>query len=205
MPSPIAPAFLRSLLTLCLVGLVGVVAPGCQTLREVTNLRNVRFNLDNVNEAALAGVSLGRLQSFSDLGPADLLRLGAAVRANELPFAFTAQIGAENPAENNVNARMVEMDWTLLIDDQRLISGVFNQPTVIAPGERQLVALPVEVDLIAFFGDNLRDLVDLALAVSGQGGSPSRIQFEVQPTIETSIGPIRYPNPIRVINQEVGP
>ena len=43
-----------------------------------------------------------------------------------------------------------------------------------------------------------RDLFDLAMTVAGYGTVSKDLRLELSPTIDTSIGPIRYPQPIVV-------
>lgn len=194
--------FRRSFLWILL--LLVLPLSSCQTLREVASLRNVNFVLDRVTQVELAGVDLSRIQSYEDIRAQDVLRLGTALSRNEAPLTFNLHLLAENPPDNSVQARMVEMDWTLFLDDTETISGVFDQNIVLPPGEPTDVSIPISLDLVRFFNDNVRDLVDLALAVSGQGGAPKRIMLQAVPTIETAIGPIRYPNPIQIVSHEVG-
>jgi hypothetical protein len=47
-------------------------------------------------------------------------------------------------------------------------------------------------------------MIDLALAVAGAGGEPTRVSLRALPTIQTSIGPIRYPQPIIIVSREIG-
>jgi len=180
------------------------IGAGCQTLREIAALRSVAFAIDRVADARLAGVDVQRLRSYEDLSLTDIARLSQAVLRKELPFAFALHLRAENPADNSVSARMVQMDWTLLLDDRETISGVFDQTIVLPPGEPTDVSIPITLNLVSFFEDGARDLVELALAVAGQGGAPKRIKLQATPTIETPIGPIRYPQPIIIVNQQVG-
>jgi hypothetical protein len=181
-----------------------VFASGCQTLREVANLRNVSFALDRVGDASLAGIDLQRVRSYEDLSAGDVLRLTQAVSRNELPLSFTLHLNAENPPENDVQARLVTMDWTLLVDEQETISGVFDDTIVLPPGEPRDVPIPMRIDLVDFFDRGAQDLIELALAITGQNGAPKRIQLRATPTIDTAIGPIRYPRPIVIADEEVG-
>ncbi|NBC17022.1 MAG: hypothetical protein GVY18_06865 [Bacteroidetes bacterium] len=181
-----------------------LLASGCQTLREVANLRNVSFALDRVGEASLAGIDLNRVRSYEDLSAGDVLRLTQAVTRNELPLSFTLHLNAENPPENDVQARLVTMDWTLLIDEQETISGVFDDTVVLPPGEPRDVPIPMRLDLVDFFDGGAQDLIELALAIAGQNGAPKRIQLRATPTIDTAIGPIQYPRPITIASKDVG-
>lgn len=189
---------------LILLSVLVVSLSGCQTLREVANLRNVSFALDRVGDASLAGIDLRRVSSYQDLTAGDVLRLTQAVTRNELPLAFTLHLNAENPPENDVQARLVEMDWTLLVDDSETVSGLFDDNIVLPPGEARDVPIPIRLDLVEFFDGGAQDLLELALAIAGQNGAPKRIQLRATPTIDTAIGPIRYPQPITIASRDVG-
>lgn len=189
---------------LILLSVLVVSLSGCQTLREVANLRNVSFALDRVGDASLAGIDLRRVSSYQDLTAGDVLSLTQAVTRNELPLAFTLHLNAENPPENDVQARLVEMDWTLLVDDSETVSGLFDDNIVLPPGEARDVPIPIRLDLVEFFDGGAQDLLELALAIAGQNGAPKRIQLRATPTIDTAIGPIRYPQPITIASRDVG-
>jgi hypothetical protein len=193
--------FRLSIVGLCLLGL-GVFA-SCQTLREVSNLKDVKFRIDRVEDARLAGVSLEQVQSYRDLGGMDVTRLGSALSQGELPLSFTLHVEATNPENNRLNARLTQMDWTLLLEDRETISGVFQREVVLPPGAPTDVPVNVELDLVEFFDENLRGLVDLATAISGDG-PPQNVKLEVQPTIQTRLGPMQYPKPIIVVSEDVG-
>lgn len=183
---------------------VGVVLSGCQTLREVTALKNVKFAIDRVTEANLAGIPVDQLRDRERLSVNQMLQLSQAVQAGELPLDFTLHVNAENPPDNSVQARLVKLDWTLFLNEQETIEGVFDSPTVLPPGEPKEVAIPVRVDLVQFFGRNVRDLVDLSLAIAGVEGHDATVALEAQPTVRTSLGPIRYPQPITIVRRDVG-
>lgn len=187
---------------LLLVLTVGFLT-SCQTLREVASLKDVQFRIDRASDARLAGVNLSGVQSYEDLRGVDVARLGAAVADGELPLSFTLHVSAENPSTNSVNARLTQMDWTLLLNDQETISGIFDQEVVLPPGTPKEVPVSIELDLIDFFDQNLQGLVDLATAVGGEG-PPTNVSLRVQPTIRTRLGPMKYPTPITVVSRDVG-
>lgn len=187
--------------TLFFVGL-GVTL-GCQTLREVSNLKNVQFRIDRVSDARLAGVDLGEVESYRDLDGMTVTRLGSALSRGEMPLSFTLHVVGTNPKSNGVNARLTKMDWTLLLQDRETISGTVDREVVLEPGTPTDVPIDLELDLINFFDENLRGLVDLATAVAGEG-PPQKVQLKVQPTIQTRLGPMAYPTPITVVSEDVG-
>lgn len=189
-------------LAVLLATVVGL--PGCAALQQYAALREVTFSLDRVDRVELAGVRLDAIRSYDDLTVVDVARLGTALAREQMPLTFTLHIGASNPADNNVDARMVRFDWTMLIEDRETVSGVFDTPVIIPPGEPQTIPLGIELDLLDFFDDNLRDLAEMALSLSGQRNEPRNITVTATPTIDTALGAIRYPEPIRIVSREVG-
>jgi len=190
--------------SLLLMVLLLPLLTGCQSLREIGQLRQVQFALDRVSESRLAGVELDRVRSYNDLTASDVLRVGAAISRGEMPFNFTVHVSANNPEENQRTARMVAFDWTLLLDEQETISGTFNETVRMPAGEVVDVPIRMELDLLNFFERSSRELVELALAVAGVDGRSSRIQLRARPSIDTPIGPIRYPNDITIVSQDIG-
>ena len=191
----------RTALLLVLLAVGGLA--GCQILREVSNLKDVRLRIDRVTGAQLAGISLAKVQSYDDLGGMDVARLGAALADGRLPLSFTLHVEATNPESNTLNARLTKMDWTLLLEERETVSGTFDREVVLRPGIPTDVPVDVQLDLATLFDENLQQLVDLATAVGGEG-PPTNVKLKVQPTIQTRLGPMRYPNPITVVSEEVG-
>jgi hypothetical protein len=182
----------------------GLAVTGCATLQQVAALRKVEFDLDRVSGATLAGVQLEGKRSYRDLGTADVARLLAAVAARDVPLSMTVHVEGTNPPTNTVSARLVRMDWTLLIDDEETVSGKFDQEVVFAPGQPTDVPIPVELDLWDFFSGRAEDLFAHAQAATGADGSRTMtLALEASPTIDTPIGPIRYPSPIRIVQRDV--
>lgn len=178
---------------------------GCATFQQVLALRDVDFTVDRIEDARLAGVELRAVRSFEDLGFADAGRLAMAVADRELPLSFDLHLTAINPADNSVDARLVRMDWTLLLQGRETLSGVFADETVLRPGVPTDVPIGISLDLVDFFEGNARDLFELALALTDQeGGAPKEVTLRATPTVETRLGPIRYPRPITIVSREVG-
>lgn len=193
-------AFTLVLLTLGIL----VAVPACQTLSQMSNLRKVQFSIDRVTDASLAGVDLDSLRSYEDLSAAEMTRVLQSLVDRRAPMAFTLHLNAENPEENDASARLVEMDWTLLLDETETVGGTFNQSILLAPGEPVDVPIDIELDLFNFFERSSRDLVELALAVAGVNGQPKKIKLRATPVVETVIGRIRYPQPITIELEDVG-
>jgi hypothetical protein len=186
---------------LALTFATAAAAHGCATLQELTALRNVDFSLVGTTGSTLAGVPIASIRTFGELSAVQVARLGTAVARGEMPLETVLQVRAANP-EDNVQARLVGLDWTLFLDDRETIGGVLDQEYVLTPGEPVDVPVSVRLDLLDFVDGQLQEVVGLALAVAG-AGEPQRVRLEATPSIQTRLGPIRYPEPIR-IEHEVG-
>ncbi len=169
---------------------------GCATLQGLTALRHVDFRLVGADGTRLAGIDVTQVRSYDDVGAADVVRLGAALSQGRLPVETVLRVRADNPVDN-VEARLVRMDWTLLLDRHETVRGVVDREVRIPAGESVDVPVRVELDLLDFFNEQLPTLVDLAVALSGSGDK-QRVELEAVPTIETRLGSIRYPEPIRM-------
>jgi hypothetical protein len=189
-------------LALALGLLLGVV--GCATLQQFAALRSVDFSLDRVSSPRLAGIDLQQVRSYEDLGYADAARLALALVQESLPMDFRLHLRAENPTDNSTEARLMRMDWTLLLQDRETVSGVFEEEVLLPPGQPQDIPLLISLDLVDFFEGSAQDLLELALSIAGQGGAPKEVALRASPMVDTPLGPIRYPTPITILSREVG-
>jgi len=196
MPRPdLRCAALRSLAAgLLLLATTG----GCTALQELAALRTVTFAFERISDVRLAGIPIGPETGFSSLGLADAARLASAIGAGQVPIELVAHVGASNPASNSVSARMVALDWTLFVEDRQALQGALGTPVAIAPGKTVDVPLAVRLDLLGLGSGGARDLFDLARSIAGYGGARKDVRLELVPTIETSLGAMRYPAPVVV-------
>ena len=176
----------------------------CTTLRQFAALRQVDFGIAGVEDARLAGVDVEDIRDYDDLSATQIARLGLALASNRMPFDFQLELSALNPADNDVAARLVRMDWSLWLENRETVSGTLDRTFVLEPGQPQEIPISISLDLLEFFDRNAEDLVDLVLAATGQGGSPTRLSLRARPTIDTPLGPIRYPEPITIVSRDVG-
>jgi hypothetical protein len=190
--------------TLLLTAGASLATLSCATLQQVAALRQVDFSIDRIEDARVAGIQVDRIRSYDDLSATQLASLGIALAQGRLPLEFRLHLDALNPPENEVTARLLEMDWSLFLDDRETVSGSLQQSYSFPPGQPQDIPITIRLDLLEFFDDNAADLIDLVAAATGQSGTPRRISLRARPTIDTPIGPIRYPQPITIVAREVG-
>jgi hypothetical protein len=176
---------------------------GCATLQQMAALRQVDFALDRVSGLSLAGVEISRIQRYEDLGLMDAARIAAAMTSGRLPLDLTLHVRADNP-QGNGQASMVALDWTLLLQEKETVSGGLTQAVLIPNGGTADIPLAISLDLLEFFEGSGRDLVNLALSLAGGEAPPTTVSLRATPTIETPLGPIRYPQPIIIARRTVG-
>jgi len=176
----------------------------CATLQQIAALRDVDFSVDRLTGVRLAGVDLARVRSYSQLSVTEAARLATAVSQRTLPMDFTVHLTAVNPQDNSVDARLVRMDWTLLLQDRETLSGTFADETILPRGQPTDVPIDVSLDLLDFFQGSAQDLFDLALSIADPNAPPTEVALRATPTVDTALGPIRYPRPITIVSRDVG-
>lgn len=185
--------------------LSGAIFQSCGTLNALAGLSRLQFKLDNVTQVRLAGIDITNKRSVSDLSVMDGINLVNAFRTGKFPLTFTLNVATRNPNERTANLstiELVEFPWRLLIDGRETISGgITNSVAVPSGGETRNIGLGVSVDLKQFFAEKgYDDIINLAMAVAGQGAA--KLQLKAQPTMGTTLGRIRYPSELTIVNTE---
>ncbi|MDA1102330.1 MAG: hypothetical protein O2956_01850 [Gemmatimonadetes bacterium] len=176
---------------------------GCATYRQVHALDRVDFSIDDVAHVSLAGINLSGFSEVTDLGLADAAALANAVRTRNVPLSLEVIVLADNP-EDNDDARLVRMDWTLFLQGRETLSGVIANDTMLPRGQPTSLAIQVNLNLADFFDGTARDLFELALSFTGMGGAPKNVTLTALPTVQTVFGPLTYTEPIRIVSANVG-
>ena len=189
---------------LILFAFIGI---SCSVYQTIVNLSRIKFKLGDVGSFTLNGVNLSNKTKLSDFTAIEILKISQAVASGTLPVSFVLNVQAKNPNDGtggypNTNATIDDFPWRLLINDKETISGGLNNPvTVPGTGEISNIPLRINFDLLKFFQNkSYEDLINLALAIGGSRGSSSNLTLYAQPTVSTSIGPIKYPNELRIVN-----
>ena len=190
----------RSLLACALLPLL----TGCATLGQIRALEDVDFAISGIREVRLAGVDLAGVSAFRELSLSDGATIANAWRNQELTLAMELEVRATNPAENTVDARLVRMDWTLLLEDTETIEGYVAEEILIPRGGSTTFPIVARLNLVDFFGGNAQDLVELTLSLAGLGGEPKDVELRALPVVQTIFGPITYSEPIRIVRATVG-
>jgi hypothetical protein len=183
------------------------ILSGCSVYQSLVNLSRLQFRLGEVNGFTVNGVSLSGKSKLSDFSSIDLLRISQAVASGQLPVSFVLNVQAKNPNDGtggypNTNATITNFPWRLFINDKETISGgLKNQVSIPGTGEISNIPLQINLDLVKFFKNKgYEDLINLALAIGGNKGSSSSLTLYAQPTVSTSLGPIQYPDELRIVS-----
>jgi hypothetical protein len=183
---------------------LALILAACATMRGLRALRQVDFEVDRVATVRLAGVSLERIRSVNDVNMLDAARLAAAVARRQVPLSFDLHLLGKNPAENQATARLVRLQWTLELNGRETISGTLDSAYTFAPGAVTDVRVPVALDLWQFFQGSAGDALELAAGLAGLGARRTEVVLRAVPTINTPLGPIRYPGAITIVRRTVG-
>jgi hypothetical protein len=140
----------------------------------------------------------------SDVNVLDAARIGAAVARRQVPLSFELHLLGRNPAENGTTARLVRLQWILDLNGRETISGTLDTAYTFAPGEVTDVRVPVAFDLWQFFQGSAGDALELAAGLAGLGSRRTEVVVRAVPTIDTPLGPIRYPGAITIVRRTVG-
>jgi len=179
---------------LLIVCIAGFLLVSCASLQNAMKLSEIQFSFDRVSSVRVAGIDLMSVRSVNDINPFNVARATLAVSRGTLPLDLTVQVRTENPVVNSIAATLVSMEWTLMLDGRETISGVMNDQVTLPAGKPQTIPLTLRLNMVEFFNEkNALDMLDLALAVAGEGGRvPKGVALKIRPTIETPLGQIRY-------------
>lgn len=175
----------------------------------LTNIQRLQFKLGAVNNFNLAGVKIGTIRTINDIGVIDAAKLIAAFASGKFPASFTLNVLARNPNDGtggtkNTTAVLKSLAWRLFLDDKETINGnIPNSIEVPGVGHETTIPIVMSLDLFQFFKDQgYEHVVNLALALGGVSGSSSRVTLKATPTVDTFLGPIKYPGELTIVDRE---
>jgi hypothetical protein len=188
-------------------GVISASLNSCAALNALSGLSRIQFKLNNVQSVQLAGINLSNKHSISDFNVMDGINLAAEFASGHLPLTFTLNVAAKNPnsPSNSILSalQVTDFPWRLLLNGQQTVSGNIGAPFGVPPGGTiAILPLQVSVDLKQFFANQGYDqLLQLALALSGQGGA-SQVQLLATPTMSAGGLSLRYPGELTIVNTQ---
>jgi hypothetical protein len=181
----------------------------CSVYQTIVNLSRLQFKLGKVDNFQLGGIDISDKSKLEDFNFQDLLKLTKAFSSGSLPASFILNVEAKNPNDGTggykkTDASIKSFPWRLLINDKETVSGNISQ-TVFVPGTGEITQIPltISVDLIKLFKDKgYEELINLSLTLGGKKGSSSKLTLYTSPTVSTSLGDIKYPGELKIIDKE---
>lgn len=183
----------------------GMIFTACDVLNQVqqmATLAKCEFRLSSVDQLRLAGVNIQQVKQLSDLKVMDAAKITtAAISGGSLPLNFTLNVETKNP--NSAIAGLNRLEWTLLIDDIEMVSGVNdNRVQIPANGGTAVIPLTIGVDLKqALKGKSADAIANFGLNLAGAGNKPTRITLKAKPYISVGSQTIAYPGYLTVQNE----
>lgn len=181
----------------------------CSVYETLVNISRLQFKLGNVNNFQLNGIDISNKSKLEDFNFQDLLKLTTAFSSGSLPVSFVLNVQAKNPNDGTggykkTDANIKSFPWRLLINDKETVSGNISEP-VYVPGTGEVTKIPLSInlDLMKLFKDKgYEDVINLALTLGGKQGSSSKLTLYASPVIGTSLGNIKYPEEIKIVDQD---
>jgi hypothetical protein len=176
---------------------------GCQNLQELAQLKNVKFEIDSLSNGDLVGIDLSNKTSLRDVNALDVLKLTQAFSNKQVPLGFTLHVGAENPAGSPIQAKLMQMEWALFVQNKQVLTGLFDQPVAMPAGQRVDVPIRVQFNVYEFIQSNASSIFDLARSTSNGGSGGLDLRLSARPTIQTPLGPFKFPQFVDIVRRTV--
>ncbi len=205
--------WLKVLIYISAIAVISLSHQSCNIIKQVSqtisNLQKLEYKIENVTNFRVANINVQNISSLKDFSITDGLKLANAYATKSFPADFVLNLNAKNPntGSNNTtatSATIAKLDYRLILDEKPTISGDISSPITV-PGTGQSINIPLNMnlDLYKFFGDRgYESVINLALSLGGLNANPTKVKLDIKPTVNTSIGPISYPNRITVIDKE---
>ena len=193
---------------LLLISIIFLIT-SCSVYQTMVNISRLQFKLGKVDDFQLGGIDISDKSKLEDFNFQDLLKLTKAFSSGSLPASFILNVEAKNPNDGTggykrTDANIKSFPWRLLINEKETVSGDINQP-VFVPGTGEITQIPltISVDLIDLFKNKgYEELINLALTLGGKKGSSSKLTLYASPTVSTSLGDIKYPGELKIVDKE---
>lgn len=179
----IASLVLSCSLTSCDV-LLGILSD----LSSVANLANCEYDLRNVTDVTVAGVSVKNV-SNGDISALDVAKLSAAILSKKVPLQMNVNVGVTNPTTSN--AAVTAMDWKCEIDGKEFVNGSTAQKYTITPNSTTNVILPVSADVYEIFSKGGLDALKNFVSSFQSDGTSSKVAVKIRPTVDVAGTPVQ--------------
>jgi LEA14-like dessication related protein len=156
----------------------------CETISNLTSFVNCQYELVNLSNTAVAGVSLAGLQDINNLNATSLLKVTTAILSGKLPLSATVNVKATNP--NTTKAEVTRLDWAVDLNKTNILTGNVDQKiSVPANGGTTVIPFNFQMDVMKLFKKNEKNenIFTFINNVLGTGSGSSTVYIRIKPTI----------------------
>lgn len=197
--------------TLLPILVIALSFQGCSIFKTLENLSRLQYKLGEISNVTIGDVRVDDKRTFSDFSQTDILKISASFLTGSLPINFTIHVEAKNPNDGTgghprTDATIKAFPFRVLLNEKQIFTGDIQNPVTV-PGTGELTVIPIEIgtDLVEIFKNkSYKDLIDLALTLSGRGseGTTSNVSLFAKPIVSTFIGDISPNEEIEIISKE---
>ena len=166
-----------------LLAFSALMLTSCSILTGVMSFMACNYDIRNVANFQVSGISLANTNDINAINPASMLKLTSNILTGSLPMTATVNVGVQNP--NNSAAQIGGLDWAICFNNTDIITGTTSQNIHVAPnGGSSVIPLTLQVDIMNFFKKESRD--DIFKFVNGMlnlGNSDSSVSLKIRPTL----------------------
>ena len=160
-----------------------LIMTSCATLTGMLSMVNCNYDIRNVTNPELLGISLTNVSDVTKLDAVSMLRLTTSILAGSLPLSATVNVGINNP--NASAAQIGGLDWELYFNNAGVLSGSTAQNIYVAPnGGVSTIPLNLQVDIMNFVKRESREEVfDFVNGLLHLGENASSVALRIRPTL----------------------
>jgi len=156
----------------------------CNTLSQLTAFKNCNYELVNLSNTTVAGVSLTGLQDVNKLNATSFLKITTAILSGNLPLNATVNVKATNP--NSQKAQIAGLAWAIDLNSTNILTGNVNQTINIpANGGQTVIPFNFQIDVMKLFkkGEKNDNIISFINNVLRTGEGSSTVSIRIKPTV----------------------
>lgn len=176
-----------------------VAGTACSTKDDFEAFKEADYTLQGVDEMRVNGINLLEKKRAEDFSFSDAAILFSALSENKLSATSTLKLNVALGEEHRSRTMTVtQLKWQMLVNNEKALSGVINEAIQLKDGLNTLtVSSP-----LALAQENgntsLNSLLRMATLIS-QDKEKAKVQLQIKPTVQTSVGPLELPAFINII------
>ncbi|MBO4582268.1 MAG: LEA type 2 family protein [Bacteroidales bacterium] len=177
------------------IGVIAVMASvmavmiGCSAVQQIKTLSQCSFNFIGVSNFSIAGVSLDKVTSPSQLTLTDIASIMSAITNKTAQISFDANVKIHNPSAET--ATVNKLAWKVDLDGEELLDGVHTQPITVKANGTTQTAIRATVDATKVLkNSSIESVYNLYKNLTGKAtDKSSNVVLKVKPTIDNYTAP----------------